>query len=407
MTTRRAFAFATLAAIGALALAAGAEAQRAPIYGDVGEARAALANAQAESRAAAERGRLLEVSAQGARAAADRTAREAAALAARIQQSEAGIAAARARIAIATSERVALDRRLAERRGPLVRLTAALQKLARRPLALSALKPGSLRDAVYLRAILETTVPEVRQRTAALRGEIARGQRIESEARAALGQLRAGQGELAERRTRLAALESRQRLASRQASGTAARESERALALAEQARDLDTLVGQLGAAGSMRQRLAALPGPIMRPPRPEASQFLAGATPSESAAPGPAPAFMLPVVGRTVAGFGEAGDSGLRASGLSLAPAPGAQVVAPAAGRVAFAGPYRGYDRIVIVEHNGGFTSLVTGLARVDVAVGDQLVAGAPLGVAGAGRQPITFELRRGGTPVNPLDFVR
>ena len=73
---------------------------------------------------------------------------------------------------------------------------------------------------------------------------------------------------------------------------------------------------------------------------------------------------------------------------------------------MAFAGPYRGYGRIVIIEHTGGWTSLVTGLARSDVAVGDQLVAGAPLGIAGQARPEITLELRRDGQPINPLRFV-
>jgi murein hydrolase activator len=82
-------------------------------------------------------------------------------------------------------------------------------------------------------------------------------------------------------------------------------------------------------------------------------------------------------------------------------------VVAPAAGRVAFAGPFRGFDRIVIVEHAGGFTSLVTGLARVDVEVGAELVGGAPLGVAGSRRPLVGLELRRGGEPVNPIDYLR
>ncbi|MBO0749489.1 MAG: peptidoglycan DD-metalloendopeptidase family protein, partial [Porphyrobacter sp.] len=78
-----------------------------------------------------------------------------------------------------------------------------------------------------------------------------------------------------------------------------------------------------------------------------------------------------------------------------------------AAGRVAFAGTFRGYGRIVILEHDGGWTSLVTGLARVDVRVGDRLVGGAPLGVAGQGQPQVTLELRRDNAPVNPLQYVR
>jgi septal ring factor EnvC (AmiA/AmiB activator) len=219
--------------------------------------------------------------------------------------------------------------------------------------------------------------------------------------------LRSEKAALAARRQQLAAIESRQRLASRAAGGGAEREAQRALLLAEEARDLDALVGQLGRNADLRRRLAALPGPVLRPARPE----LARATPAPSpfaeptqATRPPAP-YILPVTGRTVAGFAAPSPSG-PATGLTLAPRPGAQVVAPAAGRIAFAGPYRGYGRIVIIEHGGLWTSLVTGLARVDVRVGESVVGGAPLGVAGQARPSVSLELRRGEDPVNPLQFV-
>jgi septal ring factor EnvC (AmiA/AmiB activator) len=371
-----------------LLLAGPAAGQQDGGYTDPAETRAALGRAQADARAAAARARTLEVGATTARAAVEKTQVQAAALAARIQESEAGIAAARARIALAREQREVLDRRLAVRREPLIRLTAGLQKLARRPLALSILKPGSLRETVYLRALLETTVPEVRRRTAALRGEIARAGAIEAQSARALAALRLSERQLGERRRMLAAIESRQRLASRQASGAAAREADHALALAEQARDLNQLVGQLDAA-----------------PGDGPSAPIAATQPG--LADGAAPRFQLPVAGRIAAGFGATGADGVRAGGLSLAPADGAQAVAPASGRVVFAGPFRGFDRIVIIEHDGGFTSLITGLARADVAVGDTLVAGAPLGVVGPGHPLVTFELRRGGVPVNPLDWLR
>jgi septal ring factor EnvC (AmiA/AmiB activator) len=115
---------------------------------------------------------------------------------------------------------------------------------------------------------------------------------------------------------------------------------------------------------------------------------------------------LLPVVGRTVAGFGAPEGPGT-SRGITFAPTAGAQVVAPAAGRVVFAGPYRGYGRIVIIDHDGGWTSLVTGLARLDVGVGDRLVGGSPLGVAGPGQPTISLELRREGEPVNPLQYIR
>jgi len=260
---------------------------------------------------------------------------------------------------------------------------------------------------VYLRAMLDSAVPQVQARTAGLRQQLARLTDLREEASQATFALRAEQGRLADRRQQLAAIEAKQRLAARSATGTAARETERALALAEQARDLDALVDELDRAGNVRARLAALPGPVLRPDRPEAAGLAVASAepaPDPTATTPPAP-YLLPVMGRTVAGFGARRGSTV-SSGLTLAPRPGAQVVAPAGGRVAFTGPYRGYGRIVIIEHPGGWTSLVTGLARTDVAVGAQLLAGAPLGIAAQASPEVTLELRRDGEPVNPLRFV-
>jgi len=74
---------------------------------------------------------------------------------------------------------------------------------------------------------------------------------------------------------------------------------------------------------------------------------------------------------------------------------------------VAFAGPYQGYGSIVIIEHGGGWTSLVTGLATLDARVGKAVLAGSPLGRAGPGRPVLSLELRKDGAPLNPLDFLR
>lgn len=392
---------------GTLVLAAGGvTAQGADGFEDPAEIQQAIATARAEAAKAASRGAKLEAGAREATEAADKTAQEAAALAARIQQSEAQIAAAEGRVALINSQRRALLKRLAERREPLVRLTGALQNFARRPLGLSVLKPGSLRETVYLRAMLETTMPQVRQRTAALRGEIERGRKLQSDAAKALAALRKEQDTLDTRRDRLAALETRQRLEARRASGDAARETDRALALAEEARDLGGLVDRLAEAGSLRSELAALPGPILRPASPVEARVAAAPSATPSAGE-PSPVYIqLPVAGRTVAGFGSLTENGVASQGLTVAPRGGAQVVAPAAGRVVFAGPYRGFGRIVIIEHAAGWTSLVTGLARTDVDVGEELVAGAPLGIAAPSRPEVTLELRRDGTPVNPLDFI-
>ena len=395
-----------LAPLAALAVLGGSIAQTPRTIDNAEDAATALIRAQQQGSEARQRAEVLEAGAATATAAADKTAQQAAALAARVQESEAQIAANGAQLRMIAQDQVRWRAELAQKQQPLVELTAALQQLTRRPPLLSLLRPGSLRDAVYLRAVLETLLPEVARRTSGLREAITRGKALAAKAQQASADLRMGEAELAQRRAELGVIEERQRLASVQASGAANRESERALALAEQARDLTSLVGDLAKAGAMRDQLAALPGPILRPAQPQSA-----APPSEGAAtpvPSDAPVrYLLPVAGRLVIGFGSVAEGQAQSRGISILAAGGAQVVAPGAGRVAFAGPYRGYGLIVIIEHSGGWTSLVTGLTQLDCRVGDQLVAGGSLGRAGPDRPLLTLELRRQGLAVNPLDFIR
>lgn len=399
-----------LAALGSAAFATQALTQQGALAVldpavDATRAQEDLMAARREGAAAGRRAETLEKRAREVAEQAEATAREAAAVAARIQEADAQIAAQRAQMRLIAAQRASLRARLAEKQGPLARLTGSLQRLTRRPPLLALLRPGSVRDAVYMRALLDTMLPQVERRTAGLRAQIARGRALEQQAAAAAAGLGEAQAQMRARRQQLAAVEARQRLAGREASGVAARESERALALAERARDLGELVDEVGRQGELRAQLAALPGPIMRPPRPEEAQVPGAAqfTPPPEGLPG----YMLPVTGRLVTGFAEEAPGQARSGGLVLAPRPQAQAVSPAAGRVAFAGPYRGYASIVIIEHEGGWTSLVTGLARLDVGVGETVLAGSPIGTAGPGAPRVLVELRRGGVPVNPLQFLR
>ena len=383
------------------------QAQRAPVYDNADDTRAALADALEGQKAAEARAADLERQASAAENAAEASAQQAAALAARIQQAEEGIAAAQARAELVAVEQRRLAEVLGRQQQPMLDLTAALQQFARRPAVLGLLRPGEVKDVVYVRAVLDATVPELEKRTAGVRAQIARQKELREQAQAAAIALREEEKLLADRRAQLARTEARQRLEANQASGFASREAERALALAEQSRDLDSLVGQLDRAGSLRERLAALPGPIMRPQHPDEALAQAPETASASPASAGAPSpYVLPVAGRTVTGFGAPVDGAL-SRGVTLAPRAGALVVAPGAGRVAFAGPFRGFGQIVIVEHRGGWTSLVTGLASVNVSVGDGVVGGSPLGNAGPGRPSVSLELRRDGQAVNPVPYLR
>jgi len=74
-------------------------------------------------------------------------------------------------------------------------------------------------------------------------------------------------------------------------------------------------------------------------------------------------------------------------------------VIAPRNGRVAYAGRFRGYGEIIILEHGGGWTSLITNLGSIAVRVGQIVRIGTPIGRTGAGKPRVTVELRRNGRP--------
>ncbi len=365
---------------------------------DLQAERAALDRAQRAARSAAERASRLETAANSASDEAARLRASVTAVAARIQSAEADIDAAEARVAVIERLRAAQRARLAEKQQPTVRLVAALQTMARRPPVLALLQPGSVRDIVHVHAVLDSIMPVVQARTAGLRADIERGRALRVAADAALAAERTAQSRLISQRQQLVALEARKRIDSSRFASSALTEQDRAIAMGEEARDITQLMSGIDNATAIRTRLEALPGPLLRPAQPSSARSLPTVT---AVATGSIPAYRLPVIGQVVTGLGEISDAGVRARGLTIATRPGAQVVAPTTGRIAFAGPFRGYGNIVVIDHGLGWTTLLTSLAALDVKVGDTVDAGAPIGRAGPDRPTITVELRRRGTPVD------
>ena len=362
-----------------------------------------LANAKAQSAAAAARSATLEKQAEGERDQAQQARQQEAAVAARIQQAEADSAAGQARIDII---RRLLDQqrsKLDEQQGPIVRLIAALQSLARRPVMMSVVRPGSLEDIVHVRAVLAGTLPVIRDRTAGIRAELARTRRLQADAATATQALAEARERMETQRLALTRLEVEHRLRSRDLGRNALFESDRAIAMGERARDIVDLMDQMGDQASVRESLAALPGPSPRPLKPgEVASPVDAISWSRAAPP-----YRSPVLGKVVIGMGELSDAGVRSRGLTIASPPGATIVAPAAGRVAYAAPFRGYGSIVILDHGSGWTSLVSGLGLTSVKVGDRVDQGQPIGRAGTGEDArVTVELRRRGRVVDMTPLI-
>lgn len=355
-----------------------------------------LIAAKRDAAAAQARAAALDRAAGVERSAADRARAQEAAMAAQVTAAEADLTAASARVALAN--RLLADRRaaLGEEQRPVARLLAALASLARRPVVAAIAQPGSVDDLVHVRAVLGSALPTIRRRTAGLREEVAETRQLRSGAVLAAAALRDGQVELERRRAALATLEAQHRGRATALGRNAMSESDRALALGEQARDLVDRMGEEGQAQATAADLVALSGPIAR-----------ALPPGAVLPPPPAGVYRLPVRGRLVTGLDELSDAGVRSRGLTFAVAPGAGVVAPAGGRVRYAGRFGGYGVIVIIDHGAGWTTLVTGLAQASVRVGQGVAMGTPLGRAGGGDDPrVTVELRRHGRPFDIASLI-
>ncbi len=330
-----------------------------------------LRRANAAVAAAAKAAERLEARAAASDDPATRARWERAAVAARVRGAEAELAAARLRTALVEAQIATQRTRFAAEQGPVARLLAMLTGLARRPAVAALAQPGSVADLVHVQAVLATTLPAVAARTVTIRDDLTRSRALQANAALAAESLQAGHARLVDARERLAAL-----------SG----DDEEALALGERSRDLIAELRTIGTGQATLSDLAVLPGPPVS---------------AAAAAPGRT-VYRLPVAGRLVTGLGEVSDNGVRARGLTFAVAPDAPVSAPAAGRIAYAGRFRGFGGTVIVDHGEGWTTLVTGLGRVAVARGGEVAAGALLGRAGDSAAPnVTVELRRRGRPVD------
>lgn len=122
-----------------------------------------------------------------------------------------------------------------------------------------------------------------------------------------------------------------------------------------------------------------------------------------------------PVPGRVLEGFGrvvdrEYGTETFR-KGVDFAVQPGEPVRAVAAGKVRYAGWFRGYGRIVILDHGGGYFTVSGHLDQISVHVGDTVAAGQPIGTAGdtgslAGPQ-LYFEIRHGSEALDPSNWLQ
>lgn len=266
---------------------------------------------------------------------------------------------------------------LVHERHKLQHLLTAMIEMARQPPESFVLRSGLTNDYIHRTIVLHNLLPKVREQAEALTRDIVTLNTLKKQLDEQKSLLAAAEENLEAQRQSLDQLiKSRQGLLQRS-------ETERAdikrqlVSLSAEARDLHQLLEKLAPKHNPRNKM------------PENGALT----------------LKWPVSGRVLHPYGEKDEDGVKSEGVTLASLPGAPIVAPAAGKVVFLGPFKGYGQIVILQHTDGYHSFMAGFGRIDADVGQEVDAGEPLGVLpvkGTSKPELYFEWRHHNDPVDP-----
>jgi septal ring factor EnvC (AmiA/AmiB activator) len=346
----------------------------------------ALRQAEAEQATAEAQTAKLEQAASQAKGDVARLHAEQAAAAQAIDAAEARISAANARLQLSGAQVAAYRRQLAIEQQPVSSLLAGLATMAQRPPLLVFADRGSTDELVEVRLLLDATIPVIRARTSQLAGQLAEGERLHGAALAAGSELARSRDALLARRQRYAALEQKALQQALAVSGQALGSGDVAMVASE---DIERLRGEQANNQSIRRVAAQLAMEDPTPPSPFAQ---------EDHGLQPPFAYELPAAAPVTEGLGSVNESGVRSRGLTLATVRGAPINAPADGIVKFVGPFRDYDGVLIIDHGGGWLSLIVNAASA-LQPGDHVMVGQQIGRA---LGPLQVELSQNGRRISP-----
>lgn len=331
---------------------------------------------------------------------------------------------------------------LAARRDVLAEVLAALQRMGLNPPPAILVKPEDALSSVRSAILLGAVVPELRQQTEILLADLKEQSRVTASIEAERARLTAAVGEQTAEKKRLAMLlEAKQKLEAETQTALAA-EKQRSAALAAKAGSLKELIASLeadkarkaaDAAKAAEQKAAdadkapAQTAPAQKAPAqkaPAQTELAALPVPEANRLTAAAPfsalqgQIALPVTGKIKRRFGASDGNGAVMLGDMVATQSGAIVTAPADGNVLYAGPFRSYGQLLILNAGDGYHVVLAGMSRISVASGQSVLAGEPVGAMGEARVASTsaskngnatpelyVEFRKDGKPVDPTPW--
>ncbi len=308
---------------------------------------------------------------------------------------------------------------LDSRRSEIVEVLAALQRAGRRTPPALLVRPEDALQSLRTAMLLGAVVPELRGRAEKLSsdlGELVALRKTIATERDALARDR---DKSKDDQVRLAALvDERQRKQSAIEKDMEA-EGARAITLSKQVDSLQGLIAKMEQDLKSAAKAAATASMQGAPAAPNGKPNLGGL--KDPARLSPAIAFAsakgllaFPVNGSRIRDFGGSDGAGGAEKGISLATRAGAQVTTPCDGWVVYAGPFRSYGQLLLLNAGGGYHVLIAGMERISVNIGQFVLTGEPVATMGStslvasilattASQPVLYvEFRKDGTPIDP-----
>lgn len=314
----------------------------------------------------------------------------------------------------------------------LAEVLGALQRIGHKPPPALLVTPDDALSSVRSAILLGSVVPEMRFETEVLITQLQDLARISTDIDKQRQTLSEDLASLAQEEERLnLLLEEKQRIAG-QVADNLARESARAAELAAKSTSLQDLIASLEAEiESVRKANEAAKLADAERKRREAERIAAAKkfqeeeVFSDPARIAPAIAFEkakgllpLPVEAELASAFGADDGSGEPVSGINLRTRENARVISPTDGWIVYAGPFRSYGQLLILNAGQGYHVVLAGMEDINVKPGQFVIVGEPLGRMGAKRlasvgqidvsttKPILYvEFRKGDTPVDPTPW--
>lgn len=312
---------------------------------------------------------------------------------------------------------------LKDRRGVLAEVLAGLQRIGRRPPPALVVRPSDALDAVRSAILLNAVMPDLRVETEALAADLESLSRLKKDIAAEKNTLTGDATRLAEEKSRLELLLAAKKQERKKSAGALEDEKRRAEELADKAKSLKGLIASLEseiesareAAEASRRADALAKEHRRRSEDPFADPGRLAPAVAFADTRGQLP---LPVVGEMVRDFGQADDFGNLSEGQSLAVRAGSPITSPTDGWVVYAGPFRSFGQLLILNAGGGYHVLLAGMDRIDAELGQFVLAGEPVGVMGTTKwasastigfgstQPILYvEFRKDGRAIDPTPW--